>query len=309
LINDSLTIQLFAAPIAYGDTTTVPVAETTVTFSATPKPINIVQWVDLVNSVFASNVIDSVQINTILNLDWTFYQYNVNYLKPKTQYIKSVLMIDNNLSDFYVRLKGPWMLLQFFGKPMSARVVTPLAPDPIFPAVLNAYVHTVYPTWATTDPDNPITSYDGTAELLIDPQSAYYGPIDGFENDNLMNFSVQESKSEYWLYHNLGTQDSYPLQFQMAKGFVDPLHEGNSMVLLGRPHHQQSYLYSMDTYGIPPQQSLGWYLGFPNYNSDNGSRDPVIPYLGYKYGSQYMAQHDRGMLGEYFVYIQRQDYF
>jgi hypothetical protein len=218
-------------------------------------------------------------------------------------------MIDNNLSEFYVRLKGPWTLLQFFGKPMSSVTTAPVAPDPVFPSVLNAYLQTVYPTWATTDPDNPITSYDGTAELMIDPESSYCGPIDGFENDNLMNFSVKEGGSEYWSYHNLDTQDSYPLHFQMAKGFVDPLHEGNSMVLLGRPHHQQSYLYSMDTYGIPSQQSLGWYLNFPNYTSDIGSRDPPINYLGYKYGSHYMAQHDKGMMGEYFVYVQRQDYF
>lgn len=310
LINDTLTIQLFSTSIAYGDTGTVPVAETTVTFAATPKPINIEQWVEVVNTTFDNNLIDGVPISDVLNFNWTFYPYKVTYLKPQTQYIKSVLMINNNLSDFYVRLKGPWSLLQFFGKPMTAtRVPAPVAPDPVFPAVLNAYIQNIYPAWATTDPDAPITTYDGTAELLIDPESTYYGPIDGFENENLMNFSVKQCGTEYWAYHNLGQEESYPLQFQMTKGFVSPIHEGNSSVLFSPAHRQQSYLYAMDTYGIPSQQSLGWYLKFQGYNSDHGSLDPAIPYLGYKYGSQYMANHDEGMLGQYYVYVQRQDYF
>lgn len=321
LANDTLTIQFFTKRISYGDKVTTPISEVTIIFPPINIPININQWKNLVNSKLNETVIKLGKkksfLSCFLNYDWTFYPYSVSYLTEKTQYVKSVLIKTDNFSNYYVRLIGNWQLLQFFGKPIAADMVN--MDDlmntmndnqmSMFKNNYNMNIQSIYPQYATSDPENPITSIDGNAELIIAPKSTYYGPIDGFQNDSLMNFSVQLNGSEKWNYHNLDTQDSHPFHFHLTSGFVDTSSPLNSPCLLVDSNYYTPYLYSKDTYSIGSQQSISFYLKFPNYQSAQGSLKSPIKYLGYMYHCHYLTHHDMNMMGEYFVYENRNDYF
>jgi FtsP/CotA-like multicopper oxidase with cupredoxin domain len=348
--NDILKIQFFDQVIIYGDNKPIPIAEVTIVFPATTKPLNINQWKSLVmekfNSTNVNFIKDTVLLGDLLGYDWTFYPYHVAYLVDKVQYIKSVLIKNQNKSNFYIKLIGKWQLLQFFGKPMAADTLEMamtnntmtmrttntnntipmtntgntipnncIIPNPgmdnMFPNNKNILIQTIYPQYATNDPENPIMTFDGTAELIIKPNSTYYGPIDGFMNDDLMNFSVKKNTSEKWIYHNMDTQDTHPFHFHLTSGFVDVFDPVNSPDLVSINKSYTNYLYSKDTYAIGSQQTLGFYLKFPNYTSeDTGSKQSDnVKNLGYMYHCHYMTHHDMSMMGQYFVYENRLDYF
>lgn len=126
IANDSLTVQLFNTPIDYHNTTTAPIADVKITFKPTleEKPLNVQQWCDKVNRTFAETSItieDKKQcLSTFLNLTWSFYPFKISYLNDKVQYIKTVMMRLTNSSNFFVRLKASWTLLQQFGKSICA---------------------------------------------------------------------------------------------------------------------------------------------------------------------------------------------
>ena len=342
--NDILTVQFFDKPIDYA-THEIPIAEVTIVFPPTDKPLNIAQWKLLVNDKYASTNINigenTLLLNNILNYDWTFYPYHVSYLTNKVQYIKSVLVKNTNKSNYYIRLLGKWPLLQFFGKPIDADTLgmekmnsntmnnntmnnntmdnntmnnntmnnnTMNNMTNMFPNNKNACIQTMFPQYATSDPNNPITTFDNMAELIIVPNSIYYGSIDGFMNDAIMNFSTKKDATEKWIYHNLDTQDTHPFHFHLTSGFVqvpdDPTPISN---ILYNPQ-----IYAKDTYSIPSQQSIAFFIKFSNYqSSDIGAPDQSIniKYLGYMYHCHYMTHHDMNMMGQYFVYQNYHDYF
>lgn len=345
--NDTLVIQVFSRPVRYGEKTT-PLVEVTLIFPATDKPLNIERWINLVNSTFAETIINIggflTPISKLIKLDWTFYPYQIQYLTDKVQYLKSVLMKNLNESPYYIRLIGSWQLLQFFGKPVSAdmgsmnmgcqcgdncdcsetKKCSPsctcgsdkkcsakesCCSETPFSNNHDMNIQMIFPQWATEDPENPIFSYNGQAELIIAPNGVYYGPIDGFENDNLMNFSVQKNKTENWIYHNMDTQDTHPLHFHLTSGFVNPMDPKNSRILVDNSRPYDPYLYSRDNYAIGSQQSLSFYLKFDNYSSEDAPYNPPIKHLGYMYHCHYMTHHDMNMMGEYSVYVDRDDYF
>ena len=131
LANDTLTIEFFSSAPKYGDEST-PLASTTVIFPPTDKPLNINQWKSLVTTYFTQTMvtIDNklISLGDILNYDWSFYPYHQTYLTKKSVYIKSVMILTTNNSDYYIKLRGSWALLQFFGKPMSAMAMTSMCP-------------------------------------------------------------------------------------------------------------------------------------------------------------------------------------
>ena len=143
----------------------------------------------------------------------------------------------------------------------------------------------------------------------MEPNLIYQGLIDGFQSDSLLNFSVQLNSSEKWIYHNLDSQDSHPLHFHLTSGFVEVFDSDNSPGLVSKANNYSSYIYSKDTYGIGPQQTIAFYLKFPNYVSRKSVFHPKIPYLGYMYHCHYMAHHDMNMMGEYFVYKKKEKFF
>lgn len=301
--NDTLIIQLYSSPVSYGDTT-APLASATIVYPTTNTPLNINQWKTLVNDLFADTDItisqSTVKLNTILSYDWTFYPYKGSFLTKPTVYLKSVMIKTTNISRYYVRLVGPWSLLEFYGKPLGTGMGMSTG---CFPGNYDANIQQIYPTYATTDPLTPIMMMTCTdnAEIIISPEQTYIGPLDGFQGDGLMNFSTKVNSSEKWIYHNLDTQDSYPFHFHLTSGFAPA---SDAMVT-----SYQSALYSRDTYGLGSQQSIEFYLKFSNYPSSQIGETLLIKNLGYMYHCHYLSHHDMNMMGQYFVYIHRKDYF
>lgn len=122
--NDTLVIQIFNSQIAYGDLTQVPLTTAVVIFPPTPacQLLNLQQWIDLVNQTFRQTIIQTVPpitVSQLLQCDWSFFPYALNFIYQKTSYIKSAVIKTNNSSKYWIRLLGRWPLLQFFGKPLT----------------------------------------------------------------------------------------------------------------------------------------------------------------------------------------------
>ncbi len=123
--NDTLKVQVFAQQVMYGDFSQPPLALATVVFPATDpcKLMNVQQWIDLINATFQSSVINiegqAMPISALLQCDWSFFPYALNYLYSKTVYVKSAVIKTSNSSNYWIRLSGRWPLVQIFGKPMS----------------------------------------------------------------------------------------------------------------------------------------------------------------------------------------------
>ena len=306
--------------------------------------INLINTFFANNTILINNI--DVKISNLLSIDWTFFPLCMDYLNQKSEYIKTVMMKVNNKSQYYVKLIGNWQLLQFFGKPLSADMETMcdccnecgcgaccmcsnenLCDDDCHCNMennmennmvnnmennmgnmnKNMNLQMIFPFYASEDPDSQImTDNIGNAQLIIRPNSIYLGFIDGFQSDNLMNFSVRVDSSEKWYYHNMDAQDSHPFHFHLTSGFADP---SDSNCLISADNAYNPYLYSKDTYAIGSQQTLAFYLKFANYNSDDGGLNPPINYLGYMVHCHYIPHHDMNMMSEYFVYKNRQDYF
>lgn len=140
-----------------------------------------------------------------------------------------------------------------------------------------------------------------------DNNGIYKGFIDGYQNDALMNFSVKLNSSEKWVYHNMDTQDSHPFHLHLTSGFADLTNNNTSKAIIGDSHNgHNQYPYSIDTYGVPSQQHVSWYLKFMNYTSKKGFKQKNI---GFMYHCHYMSHHDMMMMGQYYVFRHRKDYF
>ena len=378
IANDTLTVELFAVPIPYQDTTTVPIGTATVIFDATgSQPLNIARWRSIVRERLAGVKIEvtlpsdhgegkrgqkvSVPLSHVLAFDWSFYPYQFAYVdttRPNLV-LKSVVLKTRNKTRFTVRLTGPWQLLQFFGKPVTSMLSLPpggampmpmsmqfprdkstalesprsfeehqLRSNSLIPSHGQSLVATLstmpidappsiqkcYPNYATRDPNVmvPLLTMDAQAELLIDPKSTYLGPIDGLINDALMIFSVVCESSEQWVYHNMDNQDSHALHFHLTSGFVQaPWKDQNTSLGLVSAHRSWApFLYSRETYGIGPQQKLGFCLRFPNYSSPEAADQPGVPGLGYMVHCHHPgATHaDMGLMNQYYVLRDKQQY-
>ena len=123
--NDTLNIEFFSQAVAYGDFTQTPVAKVTVIFPPTPacKPLNLQEWIDLINTTFQQTTVDFpsgvVNLSTILTANWSFFPYVLDALTDKTTFIKSAVILTANTSNYWIRFLARWPLLQFFGKPMT----------------------------------------------------------------------------------------------------------------------------------------------------------------------------------------------
>jgi FtsP/CotA-like multicopper oxidase with cupredoxin domain len=333
--NDTLMVQIYNGAVTYDElnslTPPTPVGNATIVFPPTnpispapiTKPYNIEDWTNLVNSTFASTPVNGISgkfVSDFLTYDWTFFPFTMNLLTNKSLILKSVMVKTTNKTstddDYYVVFNAPWSLLQFFGKSIGAMPIAPSAPcnNDMFPANKNFYVQSMYVNYATNDASNPVPTCgcDGNALMIIPPDTTFQGFYDGYENDNLMNFSVKGDSTEYWVYHNLDTEDSHPLHFHLTSGYVDPKDPINSTSLVDDTTLYYPHTYSLDMMGVPPQQQLAWYLKFSTYTSqDTGlnNQPQRQPYLGFMYHCHFMEHHDMNMMGQYFVYADRDDYF
>jgi FtsP/CotA-like multicopper oxidase with cupredoxin domain len=328
--NDTLNIDFYDHPIAYADlissTPPAPIARATIVYPPTnpnppeeiKKPLNIKQWVNLANRMFDQTTVtingSTVPLSSMLSLDWTFYPFRVNHLKNSTVYLKNVLMINRNKSPYYINYWGSLALLQFFGKSIGAMPAPPATTcTNMFPNNLDFYVTFMYAQYATEDPTSPIAICPGAnVNMIIKPHQTFYGFIDAFENDNLMSFSVKLDSTEYWVYHNMDTEDSHPLHFHLTSGFVDPRDPINTQAIVSNQTLYYPHTYSIDVYGVPPQQTLAWYLRFATYSSEDTGlykQPQQQKYLGYMYHCHFMEHHDMNMMSQYFVYPNRDEYF
>lgn len=129
--NDTLQIQIFAQEIAYGDLTSIPLTTVTIIFPPTPSSnlLNLQEWIDLVNRMFQQTMInipgtEEISLNTILECDWSFFPYALNFLYQKTVHVKSAVIKTKNESNYWIRLLARWPLIQFFGKPLTGNTLS-----------------------------------------------------------------------------------------------------------------------------------------------------------------------------------------
>lgn len=285
-----------------------PVLESwTIEFPPTTLPLTIREWTELVNQSFASTPVTSKDLiqegyQTLADIvvyDWAYQEYTVPYLideqgvpyKPAAS-VHNVLFKTTNLSTYTVEFKATAPLLQFFGKPFQLMVPTHMS------------ICSCGPMCQCTADNHcgcmaaPMTMHKSAISTRCAcPKETYAGFVDGIQNDNFMNFSIVQGVSEKWVYNNLDNQDSHPLHFHLTSGYMNPEEEENRWIA---KYPFQPYAYSLDSYGVPPQQTVSFYLTFLKHNSFEGQ----IPYLGYLYHCHFMTHHDMMMMGQYFVYPQ-----
>lgn len=130
--NDTIQIDFFIDPIAYGDIITKPFISIPVIFEPT-NFMNIQEWINFANKTFQNIKSNEFNINEfqnyqnlgdILILDWSFFPYQYPFTNEKIIYIKTAIIKISNNSPYYIRIKGRWPILQFFGKSLSGKVLT-----------------------------------------------------------------------------------------------------------------------------------------------------------------------------------------
>ena len=325
--NDTLTIQLFTQPVSYGDFTSKPLTSVTVVFPPTPpcQLLNLQQWIDLINQTFQQTIIlipnrKPMTLDKILQCDWSFFPYALNFAYQKTSYLKSAVIKTTNATKYSVRLLGRWPLLQFFGKPMTGNTLHP-DNDWLFQmrkkkqrltkrtvptntglvhvnkktsalykkcdefslyGIYDAEVQQIFPFYATNlgDVQLPIACMKREAELIIAPQETYIGLYDGYLNDNLKSFSVQVKSSENWIYTNGDNADAHPLHFHLTSGYATPQSNYNSPGLISEQRLYDPLIYSRDIYQIGPQEIVSFYLTWPKYSSYETTSDPKFRCIG-----------------------------
>ncbi len=98
--NDTLEIQIFANPIAYGNTTQIPLAKATVIFPETSQcgSLNLQEWVDLVNKTFQQTTITIAPGNRRYRLVAFFNSTGPSFLISSTFYTKEQHILNRRLS-------------------------------------------------------------------------------------------------------------------------------------------------------------------------------------------------------------------
>lgn len=139
--------------------------------------------------------------------------------------------------------------------------------------------------------------------ITISPYSNYQGIMDGYMNDLFMNFAVRKNSSEQWIFTNLDQNNVHPLHFHLTSGYMDLSAITVSNCL--KKHQFENLTYSKDVYSIGIQQTFPFNLKFPNYSSQNG----VVKNLGLFYHCHFMLHHDMMMMGQYYIYENKHDYF
>ena len=148
----------------------------------------------------------------------------------------------------------------------------------------------------------------------------YKGFVDGYLNDNYMNFSVKKNNSEKWYYFNMDFQDSHPFHFHLTSGYLNLIPNKNnkdyyeqnpySSALINPINYYQPFTYSLDTYGIGVQQWISFYVKFANFSSEKGSMyNGKYSKLGYMYHCHFLLHHDMSMMGQYYVYDNYDKFF
>lgn len=167
-------------------------------------------------------------------------------------------------------------------------------------------VQAFFPAYATSDGDIqlPIACMKRNGELIIGQNSTFKGFYDGYLNDNLNSFSVRVKSTELWLYNNGDNADNHPIHFHLTSGFAIPDLVYNSPGLLSPSPERKSnpLIYSRDIYQVGPQQTVGFYLNWPNYPSNVKTTSPDITGVGGVIHCHFLPHNDaNSMIIQYYV--------
>jgi FtsP/CotA-like multicopper oxidase with cupredoxin domain len=293
-------------------------------------------------SVSISNLDGYSYLSEILTVDWSFFPYQFPYMYDKTISIKSAIIKTNNNSPYYIRILGRPPILQFFGKSLAGNVLntnlfsskkislqnnkskqinyqtknqyhkTPIKNKSQFVkcdeygiyGIYDADIQIIFPFYATSDGETqlPIACMKRNGELIINPNCVYKGFYDGYLNDNLSSFSVKLKSTEIWLYNNGDNADSHPIHFHLTSGFALPSLVYNSPCLLSPKRKTNPLVYSRDIFQVGPQQTIGFYLTWPYYSSDQKTNSPDITGAGGVIHCHFLTHNDlNSMIIKYFV--------
>ena len=245
----------------------------------------------------------------------------------KTILLKSAVIKSNNTSNYYIRLLGRWPILQFFGKPLtgntldipstqinntSAEILNPIINKNQFMkcdeygifGIYDSDIQQIFPFYATNNGDIqlPVACMKRNGELIINPNNTYIGLYDGYLNDNLNSFSVKLHSTENWVYNNGDNADSHPLHFHLTSGFSGPENPNNSNNLVNSKRNYNPLIYSRDIFQIGPQESIGFYLTWPYYASDETTNSPNIKGIGGVIHCHFLKHNDsNSMIIKYYV--------
>jgi len=100
-------------------------------FPTSEKPLNIKQWVNIVNTSYKATQLDLPNkkynyLSDILELEWSdylleqYYLWNNSETYKKSIFIKTILMKNINKSEYTIEFLGNYKLLNFFGKTLGA---------------------------------------------------------------------------------------------------------------------------------------------------------------------------------------------
>ena len=281
------------------------------------------------------------KLSDILQCDWSFFPYQYPYMYNKNISIKSAIIKTQNNSQYFIRILGRWPILQFFGKSLTGATLDNESlykkintskkllrsfeyntkneyyldiiknnsqyikcDEYSLYGIYDADIQAFFPFYATSDGDVqlPIACMKRNGELIINQYSTFKGFYDGYLNENLNSFSVKLKSSELWLYNNGDNADNHPIHFHLTSGFALPELVYNSPGLLSPERKSNALLYSRDIYQVGPQQTIGFYLTWKNYPSNQKTSSPNISGVGGVIHCHFLPHNDaNSMIIQYYI--------
>ena len=168
----------------------------------------------------------------------------------------------------------------------------------------DADIQEIFPFYATFDGNIqlPIACMKRNCEMIIKQNSTYNGIYDGFWNDNLNSFSVKLNTTELWLYNNGDSADAHSLHFHNTSGYTLPYEEYNSSEITTKNKPYKVFTYGRDIYQIGPKQTIGFYLSWNNYSSEDKTNTPNIKGCGGMVHCHFLKHNDSNSMSiQYYI--------
>jgi len=316
--NDTLRVQIYDNDIEYGQNfnrNKNPIIDMSIIFPENDN-LNIQEWINLINNTFSKTEINYKgykNLGDILFCNWSFFPYKLNLLNNQI-IIKSTIITIINKSNYNIRFLARWPLLQLFGKSMTGdRLNNKTNNNNSQYIKCNEYelygindadIQEIFPFYATSDGNIqlPIACMKRNCEMIIKQNSIYKGIYDGFWNDNLNSFSVKLNTTELWLYNNGDSADAHSLHFHNTSGYTLPYEEYNSSEITTKNKPYKVFTYGRDIYQIGPNQTIGFYLSWNNYSSEDKTNTPNIKGCGGMIHCHFLKHNDSNSMSiQYYI--------
>ena len=270
-------------------------------FPEIEQPKNIQEWVALVNDLYSTVKVGSTNLNDLVQIDWKFDVFEVVNDSLGKKKVNTVYLEHTNNSNFKIILKAKWNLLSLLGKPFSAMVPEKMGLSTKDIPKMKGNLQQIFPLAGSMKGMPVLPNQKNQFDLVLHPFTKYRGYIDGFLNNCLFNFSINQGTSEKYIYTNLAkdVHFSHPFHFHMTSGFKTGLNAPSTKkIQCFEPIYGEQLNYSKDTYSIFPGDSVEFNVKYPYKNSLLGPNR----YLGYVYHCHYMNHHDMSMMGQFYVF-------